>query len=176
MPPNRRNGVKPTNNTSVLLTMVLAATVVSGCGRPRTEAATVAQNMATIRAYVEAANRGDANYLDGYLAPNYVYHGPSGDLDADGFKALHDAVLSAFPGLVIEIDDMLAAGDKVVTRWTLRGVHRGEFQGIAPTGKEVTVTGIIITRFKNGKAVEEWEEANLLGMMQQLGAMSPPPS
>ena len=168
--------MKQTNNTSVLLTMILAATVASGCGRPRFDAATVAQNIAMIRAYVDAANKGDADYLNGYLAPDYVYHGPSGDLDADGFKALHDAVLSAFPGLSLEIDDMFAAGDRVVTRWTLRGVHRGEFQGIAPTGNDVTVTGIIITRFENGKAVEEWEEANLLGMMQQLGAMSPPPS
>ena len=132
--------------------------------------------MAVIRAYVDAANRGDASYLDEYLGPGYVYHGPGGDMDANGFKAFHESVLSAFPGLTFGIEDMVAAGDKVVTRWSLHGVQNGEFQGIAPTGREVNVTGIIITRFENGKAVEEWEQADQLGMMQQLGVIPPPAS
>jgi len=165
--------MKRTNNACVLSIVVSALAVLSGCTRQATEAPTVTENMAMIEAYVAAANKGDASYLDEYLAPDYVYHGPEGDLDANGFKAFHNMVLSAFPGLVFGIDDMIAAGDKVVTRWTLHGVHRGEFQGIAPTGKEVTVTGIIITRFENGRAVEEWEEANLLGMMRQLGVITP---
>ena len=160
-----------TSNAHVISIAILAMTVLSLCTTQAAESPVVAKNMAMIQAYVDAANRGDASYLDDYLAPAYVYHGPGGDLDVDGFKAFHNMVLSAFPGLTFEIDDMFGAGDKVVTRWTLHGVQRGEFRGIAPTNKEVTVTGIIISRFENGKAVEEWEEANLLGLMQQLGVI-----
>ena len=165
--------MKQINDACVAFMLIYAMVVFSGCTKQASEASAVAQNMAMCHAYVDAANRGDASYLDEYLAPDYVYHGPDGDLDADGFRAFHNSLLSAFPGLTFGIEDMIAAGDKVVTRWTLHGVHRGEFQGIAPTGKEVTVTGIIISRFKNGKAVEEWEEVNQLGMMQQLGVMAP---
>lgn len=152
---------------------VAAVAFLSGCAQQPNVAPAAARNMAMIRAYVDAANRGDPTYLDQYLAPGYLYHGPGGELDADGFKAFHDRVLAAFPGLTFEIDDLIPTGDKVVTRWTLHGVQRGEFQGIAATGKEVSVTGIIITRFENGQAVEEWEEADLLGMMQQLGVLAP---
>lgn len=164
--------MKQTRSAYVLSMVVPALAVLSGCARQAGESPAIAQNEAMIQAYVDAANSGDASYLDEYLAPDYVYHGASGDLDADGFKAFHQAVLTAFPGLAFTVDDMIAAGDKVVTRWTLHGVQQGAFQGIAPTGREVTVSGIIISRFEHGKAVEEWEQADLLGMMQQLGAMA----
>lgn len=168
--------MKQATQASVTFVVVLAMAALSSCTPQTSEAPTAERNMAVIRAYVDAANRGDAMYLDEYLAPDYVYHGPGGQLDAEGFKTFHNMVLGAFPGLTFAIEDMIAAGDNVVTRWTLHGVQTGEFQGIAPTGKEVTVTGIIISRFENGRAVEEWEEANLLGMMQQLGVIPPPPN
>lgn len=154
----------------------VAAAVLWGCARQPAEDAAVEQNKSMIQAYVDAMNRGDASYLDEYFAPNYVYHGPQGDLDLEGFKQFHRMVLSAFPGVTMTIEDMIAAGDEVVTRWKMHGVQKGEFQGIAPTGKEVTVRGIIISRFQNGKAVEEWEEANQLGMLQQLGVIAAPES
>lgn len=62
--------------------------------------------------------------------------------------------------------------DKVVTRWTMRGTHQGEFRGITPTGKQITVTGIGIFRFSNGKVVESWDTFDQLGMMRQLGVIS----
>jgi predicted ester cyclase len=70
---------------------------------------------------------------------------------------------------------MVAEGDKVVTRWRMRGTHRGEFRGIAPTDKEVEVTGIGIFRFSPaGKVVESWDSLDELGMLQQLGAIPTP--
>ncbi len=72
----------------------------------------------------------------------------------------------------IVIDDQIAEGDRVVTRWTARGTHKGEWMGIAPTGKPVTVTGILISRFAGGRVVEEWENYDALGMMRQLGAVA----
>ena len=64
----------------------------------------------------------------------------------------------------------VGGGDKLVTRWTIRGTHEGEFMGIAPTHKPFTLTGIVIDRFVDGKIVEEWEEADALGLMRQLDA------
>jgi predicted ester cyclase len=69
------------------------------------------------------------------------------------------------------IEDVIAEGDKVVTRWTARGTHKGELQGIPPTGKQVVVTGIVINRLVNGKLEEGWSNFDALGMLQQLGVI-----
>jgi len=69
------------------------------------------------------------------------------------------------------IDEQLAEGDLVASRWTGRGTHQGELMGIPPTGKQVTVSGITISRVKNGKVVEEWSNWDTLGMLQQLGVV-----
>jgi len=127
-----------------------------------------------LRGYVDALNRGDESYLDEYFGPGYVYHGPDGDLDVEAFKALHHSLLTAFPGGAMTADDILTAGDKVTTRWTFHGVQSGDFQGVAPTGREVTLTGIIISRFQEGRVVEEWEQMDRLGLMLQLGVLPPP--
>ena len=69
------------------------------------------------------------------------------------------------------MDDQLAEGDKVATRWTARGTHAGEIAGIGPTGKDVTVTGLTISRFAGGKVVEQWTTWDTLGMLVQLGVI-----
>lgn len=81
---------------------------------------------------------------------------------------------AAFPGYDLEVEDTLVDGDKVALRATFRGVQRGEFQGIAPTNREVRVPLIIIYRIEGGKIVEHWMNADLLGLMQQLGAAPTP--
>jgi steroid delta-isomerase-like uncharacterized protein len=148
-----------------------ALAVVWACSGPAVDAPAVERNVAMIQAYVEAANRGDASYLDEYLAPGYAYHGPAGELDRSGFMEFHEGVLAAFPEATMTAEDVIAEGDRVATRWTLRGAHRGPFLGIPPTGKEVTISGIIISRFQDGRVVEEWEVADRLGLMQQLGVL-----
>ena len=73
------------------------------------------------------------------------------------------------------MEDQIAEGDKVVTRWTATGTHQGEFFGVGPTGKRIEMTGISIERFdEGGKLVEEWPEYNLLGVLRQLGAVLEP--
>lgn len=139
-----------------------------------TENATVEKNKSLVQGYFDAMNKGNKSYLDEYFGPNYVYHGPAGDLDAEGFKAQHDMFLTAFPDTKASVEDMIAVGNKVVTRWKIQATHTGALFGMAPTGKEVTITGIIITRVENGKAVEEWEAFDQLGLMQQLGAIPLP--
>lgn len=83
------------------------------------------------------------------------------------------SLLAAFPDGRWTIEDQVAEGDKVVTRFSFTGTHQGEFMGIAPTGKRVTTSGMVIDRIVEGKIVEEREEWDALGMMQQLGAVPP---
>jgi predicted ester cyclase len=135
---------------------------------------TAENNQATILKYIEEMNRGNEDYLDEYFGPGYIFHGAMGDLDLAGFKEFHHQVLDAFPDLVMSAEEIISAGDKVVTRWMMKGTHKGKFMEIEATGREVTITGIIISRFENGKVVEEWEEANIASLMQQLGTMEAP--
>lgn len=81
-------------------------------------------------------------------------------------------VRSAFRDLQIKLEDQFAHDDRVVSRFTILGTHKGELMGLQPTGKKISVSGISIFRFKDGKAVEEWiEEDGGLGLMRQLGAI-----
>ena len=82
---------------------------------------------------------------------------------------------NAYPDLQFTVEDQIAEGDKVVTRWTGNGTHKGELMGIPPTGVQVTETGSDIIRYVGGKAVEEWTSYDLLVMMQQLGCKMTPP-
>jgi predicted ester cyclase len=80
---------------------------------------------------------------------------------------------SAFPDMNISIDDMFATDDKVVTRFAMTGTFTGEMMGIPPTGKSISVSGIVVTRWEGGKEVEAWESMDTLAFYQQLG-ISPP--
>lgn len=125
------------------------------------------------RGFEEIWNRGNLAVIDEFIAPNYVDHEPTTTLQ--GPEAHKQFVLmyrSAIPDLHITIEDQIAEGDKVVTRWTARGTHQGPLMGIPPTGKQAVVTGI--DRFANGKAVEAWNNFDALGMLQQLGVVPAP--
>jgi predicted ester cyclase len=76
-----------------------------------------------------------------------------------------------FPDLEKTVDDLVGEGDKVVARWTTWGTHTGSFQGIPPTGRRVSLTGITIFRLEEGRIVEEWSESDTLGLLQQIGAI-----
>ena len=100
-----------------------------------------------------------------------VWHEP--DQDIQGMEQARQFVsmfLSAFPDLQASVEDVIAEGDKVVTRWTIRGTHQGEIEEFGPpTGRQVEIKGITIHRVEDGKIVEEWERYDNLGLMQQLG-------
>ncbi len=111
------------------------------------------------------------------MAPNQVHHDPSNPVDIkgpEGHRQRITEVIAAFPDINFTIEDMVAEGDKVVARWTLRGTHLGEFIGIPPTGKQVAVSGVIIHRLAGGKIVEDWALRDSLGLMRQLGLIPPP--
>ncbi len=130
------------------------------------------ENTALVRRFfAEMLNRGDITVGDQLFAVDAFDHAgfPGQVSGREGFKQAVRMVHEAFPDIHYTAEDMVAAGDRVTTRWTLRGTHAGEFLGIAATGKQVTVTGINILRFADGQIVECWEEWDRLGMLQQLG-------
>jgi predicted ester cyclase len=94
--------------------------------------------------------------------------------DLESFKQFLPMFRTAFPDMSPTVEDMIAEGDKVVDPLTWQGTHQGELMGIPPTGNTVTVTEMHIYRISEGKIVERWGQPDLLGMMQQLGAVPPP--
>lgn len=96
------------------------------------------------------------------------------EVDIDMHRQFGLATFEAFPDLRRTVVDMVAEGDKVVARWTSEGTHNGPFMGMPPTGKMVTTSGITIFRFAGGRIVEEWSESDMVGMLQQVGAMPSP--
>jgi steroid delta-isomerase-like uncharacterized protein len=123
----------------------------------------------------EVWNQRKLDSIDQLVASNSVLHDPSvpgGKVTGiQGYKQFVEIYLAAFPDIHFTINDQLADGDKVATRWTGTGTHKGALMGIAPTGKRATVTGITIDRYENGKTVESWSNYDTLGMFQQLGVV-----
>ncbi len=116
-------------------------------------------------------NQQDLSAFNDYYAPNAIDHAlpPNLPPGLEGRKLFASAFLSAFPDIHVHIEDLIAEGDRVMTRWSAHGTHRGELMGIPPTGKTVNFTGIALDRFENGRSVEHWEEIDQMGLLQQLG-------
>ncbi len=132
------------------------------------------QHKANDRRAFEALNQKTLAVFDELCATDIVVHGiPTTTQGLEAFKQFLSMNFTAFPDLHYTIEDQLAEGDKSVVRYTLRGTHQGDFMGIPATGKQINVTGIIIVRFANEKAVEIWGNTDNLGMMQQLGVIPP---
>jgi len=131
-------------------------------------------NKALVRRLIEEVwNQGNLTVFDEPSAPNFIHHDP----DFPNFQTRQDykqwvtESRNAFPDLHLKIEDVIAEGDQVVTRWTFRGTNTGDMvtpMHIPPTGKQVTVTGITISRLAGGKFVEDWHQADSMGFMQQL--------
>jgi predicted ester cyclase len=123
-----------------------------------------------------ALNQQDLAEFDQFFGPTLVDHAlpPNVPPTLEGRKLFMAGFFAAFPDFQVHLDDLLAEGDKLVTRWTGTGTHRGELMGIPPTGKSVSVTGMAIDRFENGQSVEHWEVFDQMGLMQQLGVVPAP--
>jgi len=131
-------------------------------------------NAAIARRWAEAAFiQHDLDAAARFVAPDWIGHwaGVGEEHGVEGFKRLAGAYLRAFPDLQITVHDVLTDGDKVVRRVSFTGTHQGPFLGIPPTGRAVRGEGIVILRIADGKIAEEWEMSNLLGLLQQLGAV-----
>lgn len=135
------------------------------------------ENKALVRRYIEEVyNKGNVAAIDELLTPDFVHHSlpPEVGRDRESYKQFASMHRAAFPDFRLKVEDMVAEGDKVVLRFNWSGTHKGEFMGIPPTGKQVTVRAICIHRVEGGKIVEQWAELDSMGMMQQLGVVPPP--
>jgi steroid delta-isomerase-like uncharacterized protein len=136
----------------------------------------VEQNKALVRRSVEEFyNRENVNVdvVDEIYAADFVSHDPAG-FKAGGMeqlKQLMTSIYAAFPDFHLDIDELIAEGDKVVKRFTIHCTHQGEFMGVPPTGKAITFSGTDTYRIAGGEIAEEWADINWLGFMQQLGVV-----
>lgn len=134
---------------------------------------------ASRRILEEGFNEGKLDLADQLISPQAVNHDPGEPARMRGlrgpevFKQTVGMYRSAFPDVRITVDDVIAVGDEVVLRWHSEGTHRGELEGLAPTGARGSVTGISIDRWEDGKVVESWSEWDNLGLARQLGAAPP---
>ncbi|HEX5164300.1 MAG TPA: ester cyclase [Thermomicrobiales bacterium] len=130
----------------------------------------VEANKALIRRYFETWNANDVDALDDIIAADAIDHMAYEGQQAGraGYRDFYATWHSAFPGFRAEIEDMIAEGDRVATRWTFRGRHLGEYNGIAPTGREIVYTAVSIQRIADGRVAEEWYVGDTYEFMRQL--------
>ena len=124
----------------------------------------------------ESFGGGKPELVDELLDPDFVRYDPYIEAgEVRGTQTVKDNIVwfrNAFPDLTCTVEEQVAEGDKVVSRWTLRGTHQGQFFGVAPAGNQVEFTGIQIDRFdESGKIVEERADFDLLGVIRQVGAI-----
>jgi steroid delta-isomerase-like uncharacterized protein len=132
------------------------------------------QNKAIARAEFEVWSTGEVSRLDDMVAADVVHHDPYDPNAAHGLEGLKKSIAmnrAAFPDMRVEVEDQVAEGDKVTTRWIATMTHEGELGGTVATGRRVTVRGITIERFEDGKVVEAWRSMDTLGLLRQIGAI-----
>jgi steroid delta-isomerase-like uncharacterized protein len=136
-------------------------------------------NKATFRRLHDATNTGDAELIsktiDELVEADVLIHTPS-PVETTGAQAIKEVfarLLQAFPDLHITVEDLIAEGDKVVSRNSVTGTHQGEYMGLPPTGKTVTYNEIFVFRFINSRIAETWGIVDVLSQMQQLGVIAP---
>jgi len=132
-------------------------------------------NKAIVRRLLEEFwNKGNLSLADELFAPNYEHHDastPDFGRGPESEKKRATLYRTAFPDVRLTIEDIIAEGETVMTRWSCRGTHKGDLRGIAPTGKQINISGVTIARLANGKFAEGWVNWDALGLMQQLGVV-----
>ena len=134
------------------------------------------ENKALVRRFVDEVINGlRPEAIDELVADGYAYHAPGMEIAGrEGIAGVFAMLRAAFPDWHEDIEDLIAEGDKVVFRVTGRGTHQGEFQGVPPSGRPVTVAGTDIVRLEDGKLAEHWANFDQLGLMAQIGALPTP--
>jgi len=126
------------------------------------------------RLFEDVWNKGSMPVADELFAPTYAHHDsstPDVGRGPESEKKRATLYRTAFPDVRFTIEDLIAEGETVTARWSCRGTHKGDLNGIAATGKQFSITGVSNARFTNGKMVEGWVNWDALGLMQQLGVV-----
>jgi steroid delta-isomerase-like uncharacterized protein len=136
------------------------------------------ENKALVRRYFdEVWNKNNLDVIDEVIAPDYINHGSiPGHPTAtrEDAKKIEAQGRTAFPDVKWEMHRLVADGDLVAYHWTAEATHMGEIMGLKPTGKHITMQGMVFSRIANGKIVEQWRIVDNLSMLQQLGAIPNP--
>ena len=135
------------------------------------------ENKALVRHVLdELFSEQNLSVVDEYYAPDFVGHSPPPGISSTraGVKQFISARAGAFSDSRFSIEDQIAEGDTVATRFTSRHTHTGDFLGVPATGKEVTIAGIMLHRVEDGKIKEEWTVSDMLGLLRQIGALPAP--
>ena len=138
----------------------------------------IEQNKVLVRKFADYIDTKDLDAALILLSPNFVDHTPPAGLPPgiEGVRMFFTMQFTAFPDGRSTVQDMIAEGNKVACRMNGEGTHQGMFLGMAPTGKHITWSFIEIWHIADGKLAEHWVEADMMGMMQQLGMLPPPPA
>lgn len=147
---------------------------------PRKATPDMEANKALLRRFLQDLDSvGVQQALDNHASPDVVVHFPRGlspePLQRAAYEAVTGQIRTAFPDLRHIVEEIAAEGDRVWLRGTNRGTHRGEFQGVAPTGNEVVFSVMTVNRVQQGKIAEMWLEVDMIGLMQRLGVQLLPP-
>lgn len=136
------------------------------------------QNKALVRKWFESIDTGDVGVVREYIGDGYADHNPPpfpvSSTGIDGAEEAFKYAMNAFSDFSHTISDMYADGDRVITRVVGKGRHTGDFLGVPPTGKEVSMEGIVIHRIADGKIVEHWAQVDAFGLLVQMGVLPPP--
>lgn len=127
------------------------------------------------RLFEEVWNKGNLPVADELFAQNYSHHDsstPEFGRGPESEKKRAALYRNAFPDVRLTVEDIIAEGETVTARWSCKGTHKGDLNGIAPTGKQFTISGISVARFTSGKISESWVNWDALGLMQQLGVVA----
>jgi steroid delta-isomerase-like uncharacterized protein len=130
------------------------------------------QNEALYRGIIEEINKGNSEYFNEFYSPDSLYYFPSNNpkpLSREESQEFVNGFFKAFPDLNFGIEELYAVEDRVIARLILRGTHKGDWRGVPATGNKFEISSTFIVRIENGKVVEEREDFNQLGFLQQLG-------
>ncbi|MEO8725784.1 MAG: ester cyclase [Acidobacteriaceae bacterium] len=133
----------------------------------------IERNIAVQQKFGDTVNSGNLREFEHLVAEDSLDHDPApGQVKGpDGYMELFSKMRQAFPDLKVSVDQLVADEDHVAIAYTMRGTHRGNFMGVAGTGKEIHAHGVQIARFRQGKMVERWGSSDELGIMRQIGAV-----
>jgi steroid delta-isomerase-like uncharacterized protein len=136
----------------------------------------IEENKAIVIRLYEELDKNNFDIYSELTTPDYLRHFPGSTqpMNREEREQFSRMFYQAFPDVKHTVDDLVAEGDKVAARLTARGTHQGEFQGVSPTGKPVSFTGMRVFRFIDSKIAEEWANLDMMGLMQQLGVVLTP--
>lgn len=129
-------------------------------------------NLAVQQKFGSAVNSGQLELLRDVIASHVVDHDPAPDqgVGPEGYIRMFAALRTSFPDLAVSVDQIVTDDDKIAIAYTMTGTQKGEFFGVAPTGRKIRARGVQIARFQDGKMVERWGSSDQLGILQQIGA------